>query len=463
MLSTHEKVRRINLDQRPYGTFAEIGAGQEVARWFFRVDGAAGTVAKSISAYDMAVSDAFYGQTHRYVSRERLEAMLAAEFDLVCDRLRTQRGGSCTFFAFADTVATRSYSRHDDGHGWLGVRFETAPGGPPSEIIVHVILKDRDRVHEQEALGIVGVNLLFGALYHHDDAPVVLIGLLDHLGRERVEIDMIKCTGPAFGAVDNRLLSLLLVQHHLTDAAMFTAAGEVVQPGEVLYKKPVVLERGRFRPITRLSLDIVEKADAQMRADPALADQAPVTLMEMTLRGLAAGKGIDHADFLARVDLLAALGKTVLVSDYRRFFRLAEYLRRATQQRIAIALGMPSLIEFADPDLYADLDGGIVEAMGRLFGRDLRFYVYPTRETSGGPITSLDTWSPPPPTSHLFAYLRARDLLVPIERYEEDYLHISPHEVAARIAAGDRTWESLVPPPAAATIRDRKLFGWPGS
>lgn len=462
--STHDKVQRLNLDERPYGTFAEIGAGQEVARWFFHVGGAAGTVAKSISAYDMAVSDAVYGQTHRYVSRERLEAMLACEFDAVCEQLQKQRGGHSTFFAFADTVATRSYSHRDDGHGWMGVRFQTLPGGPPSEIIIHVVLRDRDRVREQEAIGVVGVNLLHGAIYHHDDPPAVLVGLLDHLGRERVEIDTIKCSGPAFAAVDNRILSLLLVEHHLTDAAMFTAAGEVVQPAEILYKKAVVVERGRFRPVTKLTLDILEGAEAQLRADRTLAGQEPVALLEMTLRGLLSEEGLDHDDFLARVDLLAALGKPVLVSDYRRHFGLAEYLRRATQQPVALALGMPALMALADPGYYTDLAGGVLEAMGRLFTHDLRLYVYPTRDAEGGPLITAETWSPQPPFAHLYAYLRERGLIIPIERWKEPYLHIASGEITARIAAGDPSWEALVPPQAAETIRAHQLFGWrPGT
>src|SRR6202795_53806 len=257
---TRQKALALNLDKSKYGTIGEIGAGQEVARWFFLVGGAAGTVAKSISAYDMAVSDAMYGPATRYVSRQRLQAMLEHEFSQLLERLGPVKGEGTTFFAFADTVATRSYTRHDDGSGWIGIRFQTRPHEAPSDVIVHVNLKDTTATRQQEALGVLGVNLIYGAYFRHGD-PAALIGsLMDELSRERIDVDMIKLAGPAFDGVDNRLMSLQLVEQGLTDAAMFTAAGEVVQPSEVLYKKPILVERGSFRPVTKLTLDLLEGA-----------------------------------------------------------------------------------------------------------------------------------------------------------------------------------------------------------
>ncbi|HEV2436538.1 MAG TPA: TonB-dependent receptor, partial [Verrucomicrobiae bacterium] len=249
-LNTAQKALQINLDTAKYGTFAEIGGGQEVACNFFRVGGAAGTVAKTISAYDMAVSDAIYGPTDRYVSRKRLQAMLGYEFDLLLQRLNQTRGGKSTFFVFANTVATHSFSHQTDGQGWLGMRFQSEPLGPPSEIIIHVRMLDRENVREQEALGIIGVNLIHGAFFHHHE-PQQLIGrLMDDLSRDRLEVDMIKFSGPCFAGVDNRLMALQLVEQELTDTAMFTADGEAVVAGELLYKKPVLVERGSFRPLT---------------------------------------------------------------------------------------------------------------------------------------------------------------------------------------------------------------------
>ena len=266
-LNTGQKALQINLDAKKYGTFAEIGGGQEVGRWFFRVGGAAGTVAKTISAYDMSVSDAIYGPAERYVSRQRLQAMLDYEWNLLLQRLDKPRGDKTAFFVFANTVATHSFSRKEEGHGWLGVRFQTQPREPPSEIIIHVRMLDSENVREQEALGMIGVNLIYGAIYHHTRVrPNSSARCMDGLSRERIEVDMIRFSGPRFAGLDNRLMALQLVQQWLTDAAMFTAAGETVIPGEVLYKKPVLVERGSFRPMTNAMLDMLERARETVRA-----------------------------------------------------------------------------------------------------------------------------------------------------------------------------------------------------
>src|SRR5439155_3698561 len=265
---TRQKALALNLDKSKYGTIAEIGAGQEVARWFFLVGGAAGTIAKSVSAYDMAVSDAMYGSAQRYVSRQRLLAMLEHEFSQLLERLGSAKGDGTAFFAFADTVATRSYTHQGDGRGWMGVRLQSRPLEVPSDIIVHVNLKDTTATRQQEALGVLCVNLIHGAHYRHAEPEALIGSLMDELSRERVDVDMIKFSGPAFAAVDNRLMSLQLVEQGLTDAAMFTAAGEVVQPSEVLYKKPVLAERGSFRPATKLTLDLLERARDQFIEEP---------------------------------------------------------------------------------------------------------------------------------------------------------------------------------------------------
>src|SRR2546426_707100 len=272
-ITTRQKALALNLDARTYGTFAEIGGGQEVARAFFAAGGAAGAVAKSISAYDMAVSDSLYGAAQRYVSRERLEAMLALEFSQLVNLLGEQRGESKCFFAFANTVATRRFGSAGNGRGWLGVRFQARPREQPSEVIIHAHLLDRDAAHEQEALGAVGVNLIYGAFFMHDAPERLIASLLDELSRERVEIDMVKFSGPAFEGVDNRLMSLQLVELGLTDAAMFTALGEVVQPSEVLYKKAILVERGSFRPATNLTLDLLQRAMELFSSDPAVRER----------------------------------------------------------------------------------------------------------------------------------------------------------------------------------------------
>ena len=458
--STHDKAFWINLDAARYGTFAEIGAGQEVARWFFRVGGAAGTVAKTISAYDMAVSDALYGPTDHYVSRKRLAAMLDRESARLVEQLGARRGGRTAFFVFADTVATRSYSRRENGHGWLGVRFQTAPHGESSEIVIHVHLLDQDPAREQEALGVLGVNLIFGAFYQHETPPELIVSLLDGLTRDRLEVDMIKVCGPAFPGIDNRLMSLQLVEQGLTDASMLTADGEVVQPSEVLYQRPILVERGSFRPVTKLTLDLLESAREQFVHEPQLDGAEPVVLMEMTLRSLTDDRGVDHEDFLSRAEILQALGNHVLISNCAQYFQLVEILSRYTKKMIGLALGLPSLREIADERYYADLPGGRLEATGRLFRNAVKLYVYPYKDPSSGEIVTADTIRFPSPLQHLHALLLESHRVVPLRRYQEDLLDIHTPDVLARIRAGDPSWRSSVPPPIVEIIERRSLFGY---
>src|SRR5580700_5333964 len=300
--STRSKALKINLDARKYGTFAEIGAGQEVVRWFFHAGKAAGTVAKTVSAYDMAISDGIYGPTQHYVSRQRLEAMLDHEFKRLVERLDQARGERTAFFAFADTSATQTHSQRPAGHSWLGVRFQREPRGEPSEIILHVVLLDPVTVQQQEALGLVGVNLIYGAFYYADDPTHVIASLMDDLSRRRIEVDMLKFSGPAFRNIDNRLMSLQLVEQGLTDAVLFQADGEVVQPAEVLYNKPLMIGRGSFRPITNVALEVMDRAERQLQQESPDA-QDLTAIMEMTLKNLMSEQAIDHRDFLARVDI----------------------------------------------------------------------------------------------------------------------------------------------------------------
>src|SRR6266536_1411672 len=328
-IGTDEKALQINLDPSKYGTFAEIGAGQEVARRFFRVGGAAGTIAKTMSAYDMTFSDAIYGPADRYVSRVRLQTMLDHEYDLLIERLDEQFGAEKTFFVFADTVAARSFKERNESHGWLGVRFQSQPRGQPSEIIIHVRLLDEANVDQQEALGVIGVNLLHGAFYCRQPEKLIS-SLQDNLPAGRVEVDMIKFSGPTFQNVDNRLMSLQLVSRGLTNAVMFKADGETVQPAEVFYKKAILVERGSFRPVTYATNDMLNGARTAFLKQCGCPERAIVVLMEMTLENLLSEGQLNHADFLARVDILGALGRPVMVSKFGEYFRLASYLARYT-------------------------------------------------------------------------------------------------------------------------------------
>lgn len=456
-LNTAEKALQINLDAKKYGTFAEIGAGQEVARWFFHVGKASGTVAKTISAYDMAVSDAIYGSAERYVSRKRLGAMLDLEFNLLLQRLDKTRGDKCTFFAFADTVATR----RDEGHGWLGMKFQTQHREDPSTIIIHVRTLDKESVDQQEALGIVGVNLIHSAFYHHEN-PIELIGcLLDGLSNDRVEVDMIKFSGPAFAGVDNRLMALQLVEQWLTEAAMFTADGENIIPGELLWKKPVLLERGSFRPLTNPMLDMLDRAQELFLLNPALQGIPPVVMFEMTLRQLQVGNAIDHRDFLDRVDTLGALGKPVLISNFFRYHRLVTYLARQTDKPIGLPIGLVRLRDVFDEKFYTDLPGGLMESLGQLFKNGAKLYVYPSLDRKTGKLTTADTLEVAPNLRHLYAHLLENKFIENITNYNPAALAIYSSDVLDKIKAGDEALAKLIPPPIFEVIRAKKLFGWP--
>jgi len=456
----HEKALAINLDARRYGTFAEIGAGQEVVRWFFQAGGASGTICKSISAYDMTVSDAIYGECERYVCRERLETMLQYEYDLNLDRLAAARGDGTAFFAFADTVVAQSYRGTSECHGWMGVRFQSRPRDEPSQIIMHVRMWDAENAAQQEALGVVGVNLIYGAFLHYNEPERLIESLLDSLSTERIEIDMIEFKGIEFRMVDNRVMALRLVQLGLTDAAMLASDGRVLQPSEVLRKKAVIVERGRFRPVTRVNMAMLESAQAQLVEDSGVPQAETVTLFEMTMSNLMADGQIDLRDFLSRAEVVAATGHTVLISDYFEYYRLAAYFARYTQRDIALVIGAPGLPELFNEAYYQKLPGGTLEAFGRLFKNDVRIYVYPMRERATGELVTAATYRPEGQLGLLYQFLLERGAIVPLRSYREDVLHILSQEVIELIRLGDPAWEDMVPEPVAAAIRRRGLFGF---
>jgi hypothetical protein len=459
--STRPKALKINLDGRRYGTFAEIGAGQEVARWFFHAGKAAGTIALTASAYDMAISDSIYGPTQHYVSRQRLEAMLDHEFKRLVERLDQSRGEHTAFFVFADTSATQTHSHRPAGHSWLGVRFQTQPRGEPSDIILHVEMLDPVTVEQQEALGLAGVNLIYAAFYYADDPAHLIASLMDDLSRRRIEVDMIKFSGPAFAKVDNRLMSLQLVEQGLTDAVMFTADGAVVQPAEVLYNKPVMIGRGNFRPVTNVTLEMLDRAVRQLQQDSPDA-QDLIAIMEMTLNNLMSEQAIDPQDFLARVDILGVLGKMVIISNYTRFDMVTSYLRHYTQNWIGMAMGVPTLRQVFDEKYYAEMEGGILEGLGKLFQGRVKLLILPTRETDAGELTTSDRLDVKPELTHLYRHLVENGYIESIREFDPADLHVTPGEVLAAIQSGDPSWEKLVPPQAAEVIKQKGLFGYNG-
>ncbi len=455
---TQSKALQVNLDSGFYGTFAEIGAGQEVARHFFSAGGAAGTVAKTMSAYDMNFSDAIYGASRRYVSRERLATMLDHEGQLLLQRLGTTVGSKKRFFVFADTVAARSFRRHDESHGWMGLRFQHHPGADFSDIILHVRMLDSLNLTQQEALGIVGVNLIHAVCCKTGDPKEMIGALLDDLSPGRIVVDMIRFSGPAFPGVDNRIMGLELVVQGLTKAVLFRADGEVVQAADTFYKKPLLIERGSFRPVTVVTNDMLDGARTLFEMEPGVQERKPEILMEITMKNLLEGGGLDLPDFMDRVDMLGALGRTVLISNYGEYYRLVNYLMIYTEGPIGLPMGIPGLAEIFNERHYEELEGGILEALGRLFKKNVRLYVYPFLGP-GGELVTCENFRTPPGLEHLYAYLRESGSIVPITSFNRSNLHVRSPEVLKLIAEGNSMWESMVPPEVVPIIKERGLFG----
>ena len=461
-LKANKKAFEINMSKPIYGTFAEIGAGQEVARRFFHVGGAAGTVAKTISAYDMTFSDAIYGKSSRFVSRQRLGEMLDHEYDLLIERLDAKVGAERTFFAFADTVAARSYKTLNESHGWMGIRFQSQPRTAPNEIIMHVRMLDHHNLEQQEALGIVGLNLIYGAFFLRKDPKAFIGSLLDDLESTRIEIDMIRFSGPDFAMVDNRIMCLELVTQGLAQAVIFRPDGEVVQAADVFYHKPLIIERGSFRPVTNVAYDMLECGRSMFLMEEDLNGENPEILIEITMKNLLSSGRLDLQDFLDRVDMLGALGQTVLISNYGEFYRLIQYLRRYTDRAIGMPLGIPSLHEIFDEKYYAQLDGGILEGLGRLFKKGVRLYVYPTKDDKGH-IIEAASYKVDPSLRALYAYLIENRFIVPMAGCNLDYLGINSEKTLTKLQSGDPSWEQMVPPKVAEIIKTRKFFGWRNS
>ena len=482
LLTTNRKALTINLEEARYGSFAEIGAGQEVVRHFFQAGGAAGTVAKSISAYDMKFSDEIYGKSTRYVSRDRLEKMLDHEYELLEQRLASARGDRTAFFVYANTVAARGYRSNSECHGWMGIRFQSAPCGEPNEISIHVRLLDKENILQQQVLGVIGVNLIYGAFYYADDPEKLIASLLDQLSVDRLEVDMIRFSGPDFRGADNRLLSLQLVRLGLTNAVMFSPHGEVLQPSEALYKKALLVERGSFRPVTLVNLDMLQCAGAQFLQEDDVKDKEVVVLMEITMKNLLAEGDLDPADLLARVDTLSALGNNVLISNYSEYYRLTSYFRRYTKEMIGLVMGVNHILELFNERYYENLEGGILESFGRLFRNCVKLYGYPMRQDVysryiAGPIEAC----PLPPSRHPFVsnvMITAKNLQVS-PRLQNLYNHllenhyieccvgwneaiseIFSRDEGRKIRTGDLSWEQSIPAPVVKVIKERGLFGF---
>jgi hypothetical protein len=444
--TTREKAFELNLDQQVYGTFAEIGAGQETANWFFRVSGAAGLVAKTISAYDMTMSDAIYGRAERYVSAERLSAMLDHEFDIQIERLAPKRGADTTFFSFCNTVRARGYKDSGECHGWLGIRFQMKPGDPPSDIILHVRLLDARAIDQMEALGVIGVNLIHSTFRKRGHLKQFVESLVDNLAPGRVEVDLLKFSGHGYGFFDNRLCALQLVESGLTDATMFLPSGEVVQPAEALYKHPVLLLRGSFDPVMNLHLAMLESARERFAGNLAEQDRgSEIELCEISMHNLLRGPGVDPVDFLDRSDALQSLGKTVLVSRCAEFHRIAAFLNRCTNKPVGIVLSIGLLNELFKAKWAENLAGGLLESFGRLFKEGFTLLVFPWKNRKTGELVTADNFQAPENCVHLYRHFVENGRIQGIGSGDESLLASTGRDVCRMILAGDRRWHDLVP------------------
>ena len=457
------KALRINLNRNIYGTFAEIGAGQEVARNFFRAGGASGTIAKAMSAYDKDFSDAIYGieEDRRYVTEPRLVKMLSHEIDLIEDRLSREKHPEKIFFTFADTVATIDFAKKFKGHGWVGVKFQLDALEDYNEIVLHVRFKETDARLQQETLGKLGVNLLYGAYYMNDNPKDLLESLYDNIDIDQIEVDMINFSGPRFMYVDNRLMSLYLVKNGFTDAVMFGPDGNNLLPAQQLYKKNILTLRGSFRPVTKVNMDMYERAKELFCDDKKVDHDKTKVIFEITLSNLRGEKGeINERDFLDRTELLCSLGHNVMITNFQEYFKLVEYLSQFTKKRMGMVMGVYNLIQIFDEKYYRDLSGGILEAFGKLFFKDLKVYLYPLKDRETGEYIDSENLKVHPRMKELYKFFKHNGKIVDIKNYNPKILEIFSREVLKMISKGEEGWEEMLPEGIAEQIKAKRLFSY---
>lgn len=458
--SLKTKALRINLNENIYGTFAEIGAGQETVRQFFRAGGASGTIAKAMSAYDKAFSDAIYGieDDKRYVTEARLRKMLNHEVRLIEERLTRDDHPNKLFFSYANTVATIDFAKKYKGHGWVGIKYQVEPDQDYNEIILHLRFKENDARLQQETLGILGTNLIYGAFYKYNEPKKLLKYLYDHLDKDQLEIDTINFSGPVFKDVDNRLMSLQLVKNGMTDAVMFAPDGNNVLPARVLYKKNILALRGSFRPVTKVNMDMFHKSYEMFIKENKVDENKTQVVFEITLSNLRAEGEIDEQDFMDRAKLLCSLGQTVLISNFQEYYKLVEYFSQYSKARMGLAMGVNNLVDIFDEKYYRHLSGGILEAFGKLFFKDLRVYLYPM-QNEDGTLTTSENLKVHPRMKELYKFFKYNGKVVDITDYEPNTLDIFSRTVLKMISNGEEGWESMLPEGVAKLIKEKSLFG----
>ncbi|RXJ45922.1 TonB-dependent receptor [Gelidibacter gilvus] len=460
--SLKNKALRINLNENIYGTFAEIGAGQETVRQFFRAGGGSGTIAKAMSAYDKDFSDAIYGveEDGRYVTEERLRKMLNHEIQLIEERLSRDKHPNKMFFSFANTVATIDFAKKYKGHGWVGIKYQIEPHHTAyNEILLHFRFRENDARLQQETLGILGTNLIYGAYYKYNEPKKILRYLYDHLDKDQIEIDTINFSGPVFKDVDNRLMSLQLVKNNMTDAVMFAPDGNNVLPARILYKKNILALRGSFRPVTKVNIDMFQKSYDMFIKENKVDINNTQVVFEITLSNLRAEGEIDEQDFMDRAELLCSLGHTVLISNFQEYYKLVEYFSQYSKNRMGLSMGVNNLVDIFDEKYYRHLSGGILEAFGKLFFKDLRVYLYPM-ENEDGELSTSENLKVHPRMKELYKFFKYNGKVVDITDYDPNILSIFSRSVLKSISDGDEGWEAMLPPGVSKIIKEKSLFGY---
>jgi hypothetical protein len=459
ILKTEQKALEINLNDRIYGTFAEIGAGQEVARNFFQVGAAAGTIAKTMSAYDKEYSDAIYGSDKRYVCEGRVYKMLDHEYELIEERLKDSRPNT-NFFVFADSISAINYQRTIKGNGWMGVRFQHQPGSKTNDVVIHVKMLDKNNRQQQEAIGILGVNLIYACFYYRDDLEMFIQSLLDGL-KSRVSVDMIRTKGEAFDHFDNRLLSLYLVKCGLSEVAIFDHNKDSLHASEFLYRKELMIVRGHFRPPTKVTQDAFETSFEQFKKEENTDPEKCLLVAEITMENLKRFGPMDIKDFLDRSDMLCALGLTVIISDCSNHQKLINYLSDYKIKRLGILIGVHELREIIINKYENNQDGSLLTAFGELFSRNIKVYAYPALEKEGDKMIFVNNLPVPDGIKFLYQHLIDNDQIVQVTGYNEDYLHIIPGNVFRAISESEEgAWEDSLPAHLVEIIKEKGSFGY---
>lgn len=458
IIPTNRKALKINIDTPFYGSFAEIGGGQETARHFFLAGGASGTVAKTISAYDKSFSDLQYNCENlgRYVSESRLEKMLDREYAEV-NKLLSDNKPNSLFFAFANTVEVLNYNKSNYSHGWLGIRYQLEEGGEPNTVILHVKLLENDAKLQQSTIGVLGVNLIYAAINFSDRPNEFIRSLTDNLSIDRYRITMMRMRGPQLQYVDNRLLGVQLVKNHLTRSIMFDKNGDVQMPSDMLYKKNVLAFRGNFMPITYVAKDIIKTSKELFEKDEDYRDNNSLFFCEMSLNNLLSEKGeVDERDFLRRIDMLNATGQNVMVTDFGKYYELVDLFAQFKINKLRLVIGVPSLEGLFDEKYYTDLKGGILEAFGKLFPSNLKLYIYPTINSGSKELLTSKSIELDKKLDGLYKYLKDNGFIRDLKSNMKAQLHVKSREVNKMIEDNNPEWEKYVPIAVAEMIKNNK-------